>query len=110
MGFCLCDLEKLIPQADIIINLHISRHARRRPQAAGKKAFCKAIEAVFDIVYNRKQSFSRTPALRGGGSGWSDDAGLSEPKPCRSGPAKMLPVDVMEGLFRAIKARRAGEG
>ena len=52
MGFCLCDLEKLVGQADIIINA-TSVGMRAGDARLFDGRLLQGRQAVFDIVYNR---------------------------------------------------------
>ena len=53
MGFCLCDLERLVPQADIIINCTSVGMREGDPRLLEGKLL-QSRQAVFDIVYNRE--------------------------------------------------------
>ena len=51
-GFCLCDLQRLAPQADIIINC-TSVGMREDDPRLLESRLLQSHQTVFDIVYNR---------------------------------------------------------
>jgi shikimate dehydrogenase len=53
MGFCLCDLDRLVPQSDIIINA-TSVGMKEGDARLFDGRLLRSNQAVFDIVYNRE--------------------------------------------------------
>ena len=53
LGYCLCDLDKLVPNADIIINA-TSVGMREGDVSLFEGRLIQSRQAIFDIVYNRE--------------------------------------------------------
>lgn len=110
-GFCLDDLARLVPQADIIINCtSVGMHEGDARLLAGR--LLQRDQAVFDIVYNRQ-----TPLLqdaRAAGAVAVDGVMMlvyQGAKALQIWTGKKAPVDVMERAVReALAARQAGKG
>ncbi|TFH48537.1 MAG: shikimate dehydrogenase [Methanothrix sp.] len=111
MGFCLCDLERLVPQADIIINC-TSVGMRESDPRLLEGRLLQSHQAVFDIVYNREtqllEDARTTGAVAVDGVMMLVYQGA---KALEIWTGKKAPVDVMERAVReALVARQAGQG
>ena len=111
MGFCLCDLERLVPQADIIINC-TSVGMREGDPRLLEGRLLQSHQAVFDIVYNRETELLKD--ARAAGAVAVDGVMMlvyQGAKALQIWTGKKAPVDVMERAVReALLARQAGEG
>jgi shikimate dehydrogenase len=110
-GFCLCDLARLVPQADIIINCtSVGMRAGDARLLEGK--LLRSHQAVFDIVYNRETQLLKD--ARAAGAVAVDGVMMlvyQGAKALEIWTGKKAPVDVMERAVReALAARRAGKG
>jgi shikimate dehydrogenase len=110
-GFCLSDLGRLAPQADIIINC-TSVGMREGDARLLERKLLQSHQAVFDIVYNREtellQDARATGAVAVDGVMMLVYQGA---KALEIWTGKKAPVDVMERAVReALLARRAGKG
>ncbi len=110
-GFCLCDLARLVPQADIIINC-TSVGMRAGDPRLLERSFLQSHQAVFDIVYNRETELLKD--ARAAGAVAVDGVMMlvyQGAKALEIWIGKKAPVDVMERAVReALAARRAGKG
>ena len=110
-GFCLCDLQKLVPQADIIINC-TSVGMREGDARLLEGRLLQSHQAVFDIVYNRETELLQD--ARAAGAVAVDGVMMlvyQGAKALQIWTGKKAPVDVMERAVReALLARQAGEG
>ena len=105
MGFCLCDLEKLVCQADIIINA-TSVGMREEMPGSLMARLIKRRQAVFDIVYNRETELLQD--ARAAGSVAIDGVMMlvyQGAKALEIWTGKKAPVDVMERAVREALAR-----
>jgi shikimate dehydrogenase len=111
MGFCLCDLERLVPQADIIINCTSVGMREGDPRLLEGKLL-QSRQAVFDIVYNRETELLQD--ARAAGAMAVDGVMMlvyQGAKALEIWTGKKAPVDVMERAVReALLARQAGKG
>lgn len=111
MGFCLCDLERLAPQADIIINC-TSVGMREGDARLLEGRLLQSRQAVFDIVYNRETELLKD--ARAAGAVAMDGVMMlvyQGAKALQIWTGKKAPVDVMERAVReALSARQAGKG
>ena len=111
MGFCLCDLERLVPLADIIINC-TSVGMREGDARLLEGSLLQSHQAVFDIVYNRETELLKD--ARAAGAVAVDGVMMlvyQGAKALQIWTGKKAPVDVMERAVReALVARRAGRG
>lgn len=111
MGYCLCDLEKLVLQADIIINA-TSVGMRENDARLFDGRLLKSNQAVFDIVYNRDTKLLQD--ARAAGSVAIDGVMMlvyQGAKALEIWTGKKAPVDVMEGAVReALAGRQARTG
>ncbi len=111
MGFCLCDLGRLVPLADIIINC-TSVGMREGDARLLEGRLLQSHQAVFDIVYNRKTELLQD--ARAAGAVAVDGVMMlvyQGAKALEIWTGKEAPVDVMERAVReALAARRAGKG
>jgi shikimate dehydrogenase len=110
-GFCLSDLIRLVPQADIIINCtSVGMRAGDARLLEGR--LLQSRQAVFDIVYNRETELLQD--ARAAGAVAVDGVMMlvyQGSKALQIWTGKKAPVDVMERAVReALAARRAGEG
>jgi shikimate dehydrogenase len=110
-GFCLCDLGRLAPLADIIINC-TSVGMREGDARLLEGRLLQSHQAVFDIVYNRETELLKD--ARAAGAVAVDGVMMlvyQGAKALQIWTGKKAPVDVMERAVReALLARRAGEG
>jgi shikimate dehydrogenase len=109
MGFCLCDLEKLVGQADIIINA-TSVGMRAGDARLFDGRLLKRRQAVFDIVYNRDTKLLQD--ARAAGSVAIDGVMMlvyQGAKALEIWTGAKAPVDLMERAVREALAERAGE-
>ena len=110
-GFCLCDLGRLVPQADIIINC-TSVGMREGDARLLEGRLLQSHQAVFDIVYNRETELLQD--ARAAGAVAVDGVMMlvyQGAKALQIWTGKKAPVDVMERAVReALLARRAGKG
>ncbi len=100
MGFCLCDLEKLVSQADIIINA-TSVGMKEGDARLFDGSVLKSHQAVFDIVYNRETELLKN--ARAAGSVAIDGVMMlvyQGAKALEIWTGKKAPVDVMERAVR----------
>ncbi|MCX6672566.1 MAG: shikimate dehydrogenase [Methanothrix sp.] len=108
-GFCLCDLGRLVPQADIIINC-TSVGMREGDARLLEGRLLQSHQAVFDIVYNRETELLKD--ARAAGAVAVDGVMMlvyQGAKALQIWTGKKAPVDVMERAVReAMVARRAG--
>ena len=109
MGFCLCDLEKLVGQADIIINA-TSVGMRSGDAGLFDGRLLKRRQAVFDIVYNRDTKLLQD--ARAAGSVAIDGVMMlvyQGAKALEIWTGAKAPVDLMERAVRRALNERAGE-
>jgi shikimate dehydrogenase len=109
MGFCLCDMEKLVGQADIIINA-TSVGMRSGDARLFDGRLLKRRQAVFDIVYNRDTKLLQD--ARAAGSVAIDGVMMlvyQGAKALEIWTGAKAPVDLMERAVRKALAERAGE-
>jgi shikimate dehydrogenase len=110
-GFCLSDLGRLAPQADIIINC-TSVGMREGDARLLQGRLLQSHQAVFDIVYNRDTELLQD--ARAAGAVAVDGVMMlvyQGAKALEIWTGKKAPVDVMERAVReALLARQAGEG
>jgi len=110
-GFCLCDLERLAPHADIIINC-TSVGMREGDPRLLEGGLLQSHQAVFDIVYNRETELLQD--ARAAGAVAVDGVMMlvyQGAKALEIWTGKKAPVDVMERAVReTLAARRAGKG
>lgn len=110
-GFSLHDLERLVPQADIIINC-TSVGMRAGDARLLEGGLLQSHQAVFDIVYNRETELLQD--ARAAGAVAVDGVMMlvyQGAKALEIWTGKKAPVDVMERAVReALLARRAGQG
>ena len=110
-GFCLCDLERLVPQADIIINC-TSVGMRAGDPRLLESRLLQSHQAVFDIVYNRETQLLKDARLAGAVA--VDGVMMlvyQGAKALEIWTGKKAPVDVMEKTVReALTARQTGRG
>jgi shikimate dehydrogenase len=110
-GFCLSDLGRLAPQADIIINC-TSVGMREGDARLLEGRLLQSHQAVFDIVYNRETELLQD--ARAAGALAMDGVMMlvyQGAKALEIWTGKKAPVDVMERAVReALAARRAGRG
>jgi shikimate dehydrogenase len=110
-GFCLCDLGRLAPQADIIINC-TSVGMRADDARLLDGSLLQSHQAIFDIVYNRETQLLKD--ARAAGAVAVDGVMMlvyQGAKALQIWTGKKAPVDVMEMAVReALAARRAGRG
>lgn len=105
MGFCLCDLEKLVLQADIIINA-TSVGMRENDARLFDGRLLNRHQAVFDIVYNRDTKLLQD--ARAAGSLAIDGVMMlvyQGAKALEIWTGKKAPVGVMEKAVREALAR-----
>jgi shikimate dehydrogenase len=105
MGFCLCDLEKLVGQADIIINA-TSVGMRAGDARLFDGRLLKRRQAVFDIVYNRDTRLLQD--ARAAGSVAIDGVMMlvyQGAKALEIWTGAKAPVDLMERTVREALAR-----
>jgi shikimate dehydrogenase len=105
MGFCLCDLEKLVGQADIIINA-TSVGMRAGDARLFDGRLLKRRQAVFDIVYNRDTRLLQD--ARAAGSVAIDGVMMlvyQGAKALEIWTGAKAPVDLMERAVREALAR-----
>jgi len=106
MGFCLCDLEKLVGQADIIINA-TSVGMRAGDTRIFDGRLLKSSHAVFDIVYNRDTKLLQD--ARAAGSVAIDGVMMlvyQGAKALEIWTGAKAPVDLMERAVREALAER----
>lgn len=106
MGFCLCDLEKLVGQADIIINA-TSVGMRAGDARLFDGRLLKRRQAVFDIVYNRDTRLLQD--ARAAGSVAIDGVMMlvyQGAKALEIWTGAKAPVDLMERAVREALAER----
>jgi shikimate dehydrogenase len=109
MGFCLCDLEKLVGQSDIIINA-TSVGMRAGDARLFDGGLLKSSQAVFDIVYNRDTKLLQD--ARAAGSVAIDGVMMlvyQGAKALEIWTGAKAPVDLMERAVREALNERAGE-
>ncbi|MCK9566649.1 MAG: shikimate dehydrogenase [Methanothrix sp.] len=110
-GFCLCDLARLAPQADIIINC-TSVGMREGDPRLLEGRLLQRDQAIFDIVYNRDTQLLKD--ARAAGAVAVDGVMMlvyQGAKALQIWTGKKAPVDVMERAVReALAARQAGKG
>ena len=111
MGFCLCDLQRLAPKADIIINC-TSVGMRAGDPGLLEGRLLRRDQAVFDIVYNRDTELLKD--ARAAGAVAVDGVMMlvyQGAKALQIWTGKEAPVDVMERAVReALAVRQAGQG
>ncbi|MDD1749433.1 MAG: shikimate dehydrogenase [Methanothrix sp.] len=111
MGFCLCDLQRLTPKADIIINCTSVGMREGDPRLLDGRLL-QSHQAVFDIVYNRETELLQD--ARAAGAVAVDGVMMlvyQGAKALQIWTGKEAPADVMEKAVReALAARRAGQG
>jgi len=109
MGFCLCDLERLAPQADIIINCTSVGMREGDPRLLESRQL-QSRQAVFDIVYNRETELLKD--ARAAGAVAVDGVMMlvyQGAKALEIWTGKKAPADVMERAVReALLARQVG--
>ena len=109
-GFSLCDLQRLVPQADIIINC-TSVGMREGDARLLEGRLLQSHQAVFDIIYNRETELLQD--ARAAGAVAVDGVMMlvyQGAKALEIWTGKKAPVDVMERAVReALAARQAGE-
>ena len=106
MGFCLCDMEKLVGQADIIINA-TSVGMRAGDARLFDGRLLKRRQAVFDIVYNRDTKLLQD--ARAAGSVAIDGVMMlvyQGAKALEIWTGAKAPVDLMERAVREALAER----
>jgi len=107
-GFCLCDLARLAPQADIIINC-TSVGMREGDPRLLEGRLLQSRQAVFDIVYNRDTQLLKD--ARAAGAVAVDGVMMlvyQGAKALEIWTGKKAPADVMERAVReALAARQA---
>ena len=110
-GFCLSDLERLTPQADIIINC-TSVGMREGDLRLLEGRLLQSHQAVFDIVYNRETELLKDASAAGAVA--VDGVMMlvyQGAKALQIWTGKKAPVDVMERAVReALVARRVEKG
>jgi shikimate dehydrogenase len=110
-GFCLSDLGRLAPQADIIINC-TSVGMREGDARLLEGGLLQSHQAVFDIVYNRETELLQD--ARAAGAVAVDGVMMlvyQGAKALQIWTGKEAPVDVMERAVReALAVRQAGRG
>jgi len=110
MGFCLCDLERLVPQADIIINC-TSVGMREGDPRLLEGRLLQSRQSVFDIVYNRETQLLKD--ARAAGAVAVDGVMMlvyQGAKALEIWTGKKAPADVMERAVReALKVRKADQ-
>jgi shikimate dehydrogenase len=109
IGFCLCDLEKQVSRADIIINA-TSVGMRSGDARLFDGRLLKRRQAVFDIVYNRDTKLLQD--ARAAGSVAIDGVMMlvyQGAKALEIWTGAKAPVDLMERAVREALAERAGE-
>ena len=110
-GYCLCDLGRLAPQADIIVNC-TSVGMREGDPRLLEGRLLQSHQAVFDIVYNRETELLMD--ARAAGAVAVDGVMMlvyQGAKALQIWTGKKAPVDVMERAVReTLKARQAGQG
>jgi shikimate dehydrogenase len=110
-GFCLSDLGRLAPRADIIINC-TSVGMREGDARLLEGRLLQSHQAVFDIVYNRETQLLQD--ARAAGAVAVDGVMMlvyQGAKALEIWTGKEAPVDVMERAVReALAGRQAGEG
>jgi shikimate dehydrogenase len=105
-GFCLCDLGRLAPQADIIINC-TSVGMREGDARLLEGGLLQSHQAVFDIVYNRDTELLQD--ARAAGAVAVDGVMMlvyQGAKALQIWTGKKAPVDVMERAVREALAAR----
>jgi len=111
MGFCLSDLGRLTPLADIIINC-TSVGMREGDARLLEGSLLQSHQAVFDIVYNRETELLKD--ARAVGAVAVDGVMMlvyQGAKALKIWTGKKAPVDVMETAVRvALLTRQAGRG
>jgi shikimate dehydrogenase len=111
MGFCLCDLERLVPLADVIINCTSVGMEEGDPRLLEGRLL-QSRQAVFDIVYNRETELLKD--ARAAGAVAVDGVMMLVYQGARAleiWTGKKAPVDVMKRAVReSMKARQAGQG
>ncbi len=109
MGYSLCDLGRLVPLADIIINC-TSVGMREGDARLLEGSLLQSHQAVFDIVYNRETELLKD--ARAVGAVALDGVMMlvyQGAKALQIWTGKKAPVDVMERAVReALLARQAG--
>ncbi|MBN1236794.1 MAG: shikimate dehydrogenase [Methanotrichaceae archaeon] len=107
MGFCLCDLERLVPSVDIIINCTSVGMGEGDPRLLEGRLL-QSRHAVFDIVYNRETELLQD--ARAAGAVALDGVMMLVYQGARAleiWTGKKAPVDVMEKAVReALLARQ----
>jgi shikimate dehydrogenase len=106
MGFCLCDLERLVGQADIIINA-TSVGMQEGEARLFDGRLLKRRQAVFDIVYNRDTRLLQD--ARAAGSVAIDGVMMlvyQGAKALEIWTGKKAPADLMERVVREALAER----
>jgi shikimate dehydrogenase len=106
MGFCLCDLERLVAQADIIINA-TSVGMRAGDARLFDGRLLQGRQAVFDIVYNRDTELLQD--ARAAGSVAIDGVMMlvyQGAKALEIWTGAKAPVDLMERAVREALAKR----
>ncbi len=109
MGFCLCDLERLVAQADIIINA-TSVGMRAGDARLFDGRLLQGRQAVFDIVYNRDTELLQD--ARAAGSVAIDGVMMlvyQGAKALEIWTGAKAPVDLMERAVRGALAKRQAE-
>lgn len=110
-GYSLCDLEKLAPQSDIIINC-TSVGMRAGDPGLLEGGLLQSHQTVFDIVYNRETQLLKD--ARAAGAVALDGVMMlvyQGAKALQIWTGKKAPVDVMERAVReALLARQEGRG
>ncbi len=109
MGFCLCDLDRLVPQSDIIINA-TSVGMRESDARLFEGRLLRKSQAVFDIVYNRETELLKD--ARAAGAVAIDGVMMlvyQGAKALEIWTAKEAPVPVMERAVREVLLERQRE-
>jgi shikimate dehydrogenase len=100
LGYCLCDLDKLVPNADIIINA-TSVGMREEDVSLFEGRLIQSRHAIFDIVYNRETELLKD--ARAGGAIAIDGVMMlvyQGAKALEMWTGKKAPVHVMENADR----------
>jgi shikimate dehydrogenase len=106
LGYCLCDLDKLVPNADIIINA-TSVGMREEDVSLFEGRLIQSRHAIFDIVYNRETELLKD--ARASGAIAIDGVMMlvyQGAKALEMWTGKKAPVHVMEKAVRLGLAER----
>lgn len=110
IGYCLCDLDRLVGQADVIINA-TSVGMRDGDERIIDGSLLRSHHVVFDIVYNRETELLRDARIAGAVA--IDGVMMLVHQGARAfeiWTGRKAPVDVMERAVReSLKERRRRE-